>query len=76
MINGVTDVAARLPSHRNQRGVGREIMGKEGEGSSQGTCMYKGLMDKDNSRGQRSECGRWGMGRAGESNGGNGDNCN
>ena len=31
--------------------------------------MYKGPMDKDNGAG-RTECGKWGMGRAGESNGG------
>ena len=37
--------------------------------------VYKGPMNKDNSQGI-IECGRWAVGRAGESNGGNGDNCN
>ena len=31
--------------------------------------MYKGPMDKDNRDGGRIESGRWGLGRAGESNG-------
>ena len=30
--------------------------------------MYKGLTDKE--KGGRIECGRWGVGKAGESNGG------
>ena len=39
--------------------------------------VYKGPMDKDNGVGWgRVECGRWGVNRARESNGGNGDNCN
>ena len=41
--------------------------GKEWEQSSQGTCI-KGLWTK--SKGGRIECGKWGMGRAVESNGG------
>ena len=57
------------------RGEG-ERYNEERWGRVKSRNMYKGLMDKDNSRGQRIECGRWGMGRAGESNGGNGDNCN
>ena len=32
--------------------------------------MNRGPMDKDNSEGERTECGRWGLGRAGESDGG------
>ena len=33
--------------------------------------MYKGPMDKDKAGGGGGiECGRWGVGRAGESNGG------
>ena len=32
--------------------------------------MYRGPMDKDNREGERTECGRWGVGSAGESNGG------
>ena len=50
----------------DQKGEGREITGRGGEGASQGTCMYKGPMDKDN-------VGDWmweDIGRAGESDGG------
>ena len=36
--------------------------------------MYKGPMDKED--GGRIESGRWGVGKAGERNGGNGDNYN
>ena len=32
--------------------------------------MYKGPMDKDTRGGGKIECGKWGVDRAGESNGG------
>ena len=57
----------------NQRVQGRVISGKDGEGLPKN--MYKGPMDKDNWVG-RIDCGRWGLGRARQSNGGDGDICN
>ena len=49
----------------DQRGGGKGVTGKEGKRSRN---MYKGTMDKDNG-GVRTEFGRGGVGKAGESNG-------
>ena len=57
-----------------RREEGRRQWGEEGEGSSQGTCV-KDPWTKPRS-GRRIESGRWKVGRAGESNGENGKNCN
>ena len=53
----------------NQRGGGREIT-EERRGRVKSRNRHKGLKDKDTGRVGRTECERWGMGRAGESNGG------
>ena len=41
------DMEKKEQTDRDQRGVGRGLRGKEGEGSSRN--MYKGPMDKGNS---------------------------
>ena len=50
--------------------------GKGGDSSSQGTCIKDPWTKITGWGGGRVECGRWGVNRARESNGGNGDNCN
>lgn len=45
-------------------------MGKR-RGKVKSRNMYIGPKDKDNGGKGRIECGRWGWGRAGKSNGGN-----
>ena len=43
-----------------------------GRGRVKSRNMYKGPIEKDNRAGGRIACGRWGLGRAGESKGGMG----
>ena len=42
----------------------------ERKGKVKSRNMYKGPKDKGNGGWRRTECERWGVGRAGESNGG------
>ena len=66
--------AEEVPGHLSGKSLvawhqNPEVLGKEGEGSSQGTCI-KDSWTKTTRVGVLTESGSWGMSRAGESNGG------